>query len=261
MGVMSAQILNQRISWSISLALCFCFHFVEAKPVSVVKPEPVATVVEVKTDQQPARMDHARELLGKKINKSLIKKAGKSETLEVFVLELTKKFLVKSQQKHASKIAKAIIRESRQYGFDPLFVMAVIQNESSFNMKMVGAVGEIGLMQVRPTTADWISSLYKIKYKGEKTLFDPNVNIKLGVALMDKLRDQFDAHSRLYISAYNIGASKVRSMVEEDRTPKEYVVAVMKRYLAIYQAFREKKLNDQINTAYESVMNLTRSPS
>lgn len=222
---------------------------------------PIASVVSIDTQKQPARITHARELLGKKLKKNLIKKAEKSENIEPFVRELTKKFLVKKQLKYSKRIAKAILKESRNYGFDPLFVMAVIQNESSFNVKMVGAVGEIGLMQVRPTTAQWISNLYHIPYKGEKTLFEPEVNIRLGVALMDKLRDQFDAHSRLYISAYNIGATKVRSLVEEDRTPKEYVVAVMKRYLAIYQAFREKKLQDQIDTAYESVMNLTRTPS
>jgi soluble lytic murein transglycosylase len=137
--------------------------------------------------------------------------------------------------------------------------MAVIQNESSFNPTMIGGVGEVGLMQVRPTTAKWIAEIYKIKYKGEKSLFEPAVNIRIGVAVMDKLRGQFDSHSRLYISAYNIGARKVRTMVEEDRTPREYVVAVMKRYLAIYQAFSAKNLHDQADVAYQSVMKLTRS--
>lgn len=225
---------------------------------SVVEEVPVAAVVEVTLDQQPFRIQHAKELLGSKLKKGLVQKAENVDNLEPFVLALTKKFLPKSQQKHAKTISKSIILESRKYGFDPIFVMAVIQNESSFNTKMIGGVGEIGLMQVRPSTAKWISELYKIKYKGEKTLFDPAVNIRLGVALMDKLRDQFDAHSRLYISAYNIGARKVRNMVEEDRTPRDYVVAVMKRYLAIYQAFRMKDIKSQANLAYESVMKLTR---
>lgn len=221
----------------------------------------VASVVEVNVSEQPYRIQHAKELLGTKLKKGLVKKAENVENLEPFILALTKKFLIKSQKKHAKAISKAIILESRKYGFDPLFVMAVIQNESSFNTKMIGGVGEIGLMQVRPTTAQWIADLYKLKYKGEKTLFDPAVNIRLGVALMDKLRGQFDAHSRLYISAYNIGARKVRSMVDEDRTPREYVVAVMKRYLAIYQAFKEKDFKHQAEVAYENVMKLTRVPS
>lgn len=220
--------------------------------------ETVASIVDVTVGEEPSRIAHAKELLGSKLKKNLVKKAEKVENLEPFILELTKKFLVKSQKKHAKAISKAIVTEARKYGFDPLFVMAVIQNESSFNTRMKGAVGEIGLMQVRPTTAKWIADSYHIKFKGDDTLYDPSVNIQLGVALMDKLRDQFDAHSRLYISAYNIGATKVRSMVEEDRTPREYVVAVMKRYLAIYQAFGKSSLTDQIDLAYESVMKLTR---
>ena len=218
----------------------------------------VASVLEVTVGEQPYRIQHAKELLGRNLKKNLVKKAGKVENLEPFILELTKKFLAKNQKKHAQAITKAIIAESRKYGFDPLFVMAVIQNESSFNANMVGEVGERGLMQVRPTTAKWIADLYHLKYKGEQTLFSPAVNIRMGVALMDKLRNQFDSHSRLYISAYNIGARKVRTMVDEDRAPREYVVAVMKRYLAIYQAFSEKNIHDQTDVAYESVMKLTR---
>lgn len=241
-----------------SLALGVPSTYAAKKTSKSKNDESVASVVGVTVGDQPSRIAHAKELLGSKLKKNLVKKAEKVENLEPFVLALTTKFLVKSQKKHAKAISKAVISEAHKYGFDPLFVMAVIQNESSFNTRMVGAVGEIGLMQVRPTTAKWIAESYHIKFKGDKTLYDPTVNIRLGVALMDKLRDQFDAHSRLYISAYNIGATKVRNMVEEDRTPREYVIAVMKRYLAIYQAFGKSNLSDQTDLAYESVMKLTR---
>jgi soluble lytic murein transglycosylase len=263
---MGQQIKTQSTSWIANVFLCSAILATQAnasKPDSRVQEQPaaIAAVIEVSHDGQPSRIQHAQELLGKKIKSSLVKHAAQIDNLEPFVFELTKRFLSKAHKRHAKKIAKSMISEARRYGFDPLFVMAVIQNESSFNPEMVGDVGEIGLMQVRPTTARWIADLYKIEYRDEKALFDPSVNIKLGVALMDKLRDQFDAHSRLYISAYNIGATKVRSLIEEDRTPREYVVAVMRRYLAIYEAFKQKKLDRQIDTAYESVMKLTRSDS
>ena len=126
--------------------------------------------------------------------------------------------------------------ESEKYSFDPLFLVAMIQNESSFNPRMVGRFGEIGLMQIKPVTAKWLSDTLHIKYSGAKSLYEPETNIRLGAAFINKLRNDFDAQSRLYLSAYNIGARKVRSMVSKNNTPKAYAIAVMKRYLAMYSA-------------------------
>jgi soluble lytic murein transglycosylase len=170
------------------------------------------------------------------------------------VHETSLKFIPKKFNKSANLISKAIVESAKANQFDPIFLMAVIQNESSFNPKMVGSAGEIGLMQIKPSTAAWISKLYRIPYKGPKSLYNPTMNIKIGAALMHKLRNQFDAESSLYISAYNIGATRVRSMVSENITPKSYLNAVMKRYVAIYSAFKVEgtsKLRSQV--AFNSV--------
>ena len=204
------------------------------------------------------RLEHAKELLGKQYAKTVTKK-GESETdVTEFVKETTKRFLDKKDKKLASKISKAILEASNTYELDPLFLMAVIQNESSFSPKMKGSAGEIGLMQIKPSTAQWISKLYKLKYKNSKSLYDPATNIALGAALVDKLRDQFDSHSRLYLSAYNIGAKKVRTKVTENKTPKIYVQAVMKRYLAFYAGFKVTgDSKEQSEMAWNKTVSLT----
>jgi len=197
----------------------------------------ITPVADASRVSNKARLSHAKELLGGTYKRSIVRHSEKAKNVAEFIEEMTKKFLPKSYEKRAVSVASAIIHESEKYGLDPIFLMAVVQNESSFNPEMRGSFGEIGLMQVKPSTAQWICDLYKIKYKGEKSLLNPVSNIRIGAAFMHKLRDQFDAHSRLYISAYNIGAKKVRVMVSEDRIPKEYVQAVMKRYVALYSAF------------------------
>lgn len=192
------------------------------------------------TPQSKSRLSHAKELLGGSYQHSVVRKSEKIGDITSFVEATTKKFLPKLSKTVSKKLASAILSSAKQYELDPVFLMAVIQNESSFNPSRRGGAGEIGLMQIKPTTAEWIARVYDIEYEGEKTLLDPAMNVRIGAALMDKLRHQFESHSRLYLSAYNIGARKVRSMVEDKKIPKEYVQAVMKRYIAIYSAFKEE---------------------
>jgi soluble lytic murein transglycosylase len=135
----------------------------------------------------------------------------------------------------------------------------VIQNESSFNPKMKGSVGEIGLMQIRPETAKWIAGLTKIKYKGEKSLYQPEMNIRIGAAFLNRLRNQFDSNSTYYLTAYNAGAGNVRKMISENVTPKIYASAVMKRYAAIYSALGTNKgsLSERADRVLASVISAT----
>jgi len=208
------------------------------------------------------RISHAKELLGGTYRRSVVRKTESADDVSQFVKAATLRFLPKHYKKSASKISATLMAEAEHYGFDPIFLMAVIQNESSFNPRRKGHFGEIGLMQLKPSTAKWISSTYKISYHGAKSLYDPETNIKIGAAYFHKLRDQFEAHSRLYLSAYNIGAKKVREMVSDKRIPKEYVIAVMKRYLAIYAAFgTDGTHREKGQMAWLKVSNITASRS
>ncbi len=196
--------------------------------------------VPARTPSSDARISHARELLGGSYKKSVVRHGEKTADISDFIKETTQRFLPKAYQHLAKKISKVIIDQADQYEMDPLFLVAVIQNESSFNPKRLGAFGEIGLMQLKPDTAKWLADTCHVPYKGAKSLYDPETNIKLGAAFIDKLRTQFDAQGRLYLSAYNMGAHKLRKLVDLKKTPKNYVVAVMKRYVAIYSGLNSE---------------------
>lgn len=203
-----------------------------------------------------SRVAHAKELLGESYKRSVVRKAESVSDITDFVEAMTTEWLPEKFSKRARSLATAIVRESDKQGFDPIFILALIQNESRFNPEMRGSHTEIGLMQIKPTTAKWISKKTGVKYAGEKSLLDPIQNVRIGIAFMSLLRDQFDSHSPLYISAYNMGARRVREIVADDRMPKEYVQAVMKRYVAIYAAFAHEDAHDIVGLSEQAASNV-----
>lgn len=182
------------------------------------------------------RVDHARELLGKRYKKSIVSTFENHDGIEQNILETITKSLPKKFKSQAKLITNAIFKEARVHSMDPYFVMAVIAGESSFNPLAIGPVGEIGMMQIRPSTGKWMAEKIKFKWKGDKTLRDPVANIKLGTAYLAWLREKFDNHGQLYLAAYNMGAKNVNKAVGKHIWPKDYPKHVMKRYLAFYKA-------------------------
>lgn len=194
-----------------------------------------APVRELASVKQGIRIDHARELLGKRYKRSIVSKFEKKDDLAQKILATVEKNLPKKFKKDAHSVAQTIIEESEKNHLDPYFVMAVISGESSFNPLAIGPVGEIGMMQIRPATGKWMADIVKMKWKGDATLRDPVQNIKLGAAYLAWLRGKFDGHAQLYLASYNMGARSVKNAVSRKIWPKDYPRHVMKRYLAFYK--------------------------
>jgi soluble lytic murein transglycosylase-like protein len=67
-------------------------------------------------------------------------------------------------------------REAEGVGLPPEIAEAVTEVESGYNQRAIGSVGEIGLMQVLPSTARMLGFSEPLP-----KLFDPETNIKYGV--------------------------------------------------------------------------------
>lgn len=181
------------------------------------------------------RVDHARELMGKFYDKSVVKKGEKKSNVEKMIMTTVEGKLPKGYKAYSWAVTQTIIQESKKHQFDPYFVMAVISGESSFNPKALGPVGEIGLMQIRLETGEWMAKRIGVKWKGERTLTNPVENIKLGTAYLAWLREKFENNGQLYLAAYNMGATNVKRALGRNVRPKDYPKHVMKRYLAFYE--------------------------
>ncbi len=131
-------------------------------------------------------------------------------------------------------VADAIIKESLKQRIDPFIVTAVIAGESSFNPKAVGPVGELGLMQIRPSTAKWIAKKMNIPWRGASALTSPDYNIEIGVAYLGYLKKRFSPQSGdLYLAAYNMGETTLLRLLSKKMRPSIYSRHVMKNYIAI----------------------------
>jgi soluble lytic murein transglycosylase-like protein len=191
--------------------------------------------------RQTLRVTHAKELMGTSYKKSVVAKFEQKKDIEKNIYEVVKNRLPKKFQYKAYSVARTIIEESSKNSLDPYFVMAGVSGESSFNPLAVGPVGEIGMMQIRPSTGEWMSNILKTKWRGAKSLQDPVTNIKLGTAYLAWLRSKFDGHGQLYLAAYNMGPKSVKNAVSRNVYPKDYPIHVMKRYIAFYKDIGAKK--------------------
>ncbi|RMF20362.1 MAG: hypothetical protein D6756_14375, partial [Cyanobacteria bacterium J083] len=70
-----------------------------------------------------------------------------------------------------------IIKYSRQHQINPMLVISVIRQESRFDPKISSPVGATGLMQLIPSTAQWVAKKIELK---DYSLTDPDNNINLG---------------------------------------------------------------------------------
>jgi soluble lytic murein transglycosylase len=156
------------------------------------------------------------------------------ETVQDFVRRKTRRLFKGRKNGGADAVAQAILQESKKHDFDPVLLMAVIQNESRFSPRKRGTHGEIGLMQVKPSTARWVARLEHLPWRGPKTLEDPVQNIRIGASYLATMRRQFDSQKQLYLAAYNMGAASLRRSMKHGVLPREYPLRVMAQYRQLF---------------------------
>ena len=135
-------------------------------------------------------------------------------------------------EKNDLRIPEWILAESKKYGYDPLFLTALIITESSFYNWAKSNRGARGLMQLKPATAVALASETSLKWKGTRTLFDPEKNIALGAYYLNKLVARF-GDLNLALEAYNHGPSRLRKYLQKGYQPKRYSRKVLKNYRKI----------------------------
>lgn len=111
-----------------------------------------------------------------------------------------------------SRFDPQILNAARQYDIDPALVKAVIWQESRFKPDAVGTVGEIGLMQIRPLTAQEWRTDNKIAAFPDNHLFNPQTNIFIGAWYLKKMLKRYsntDDPLPYALCDYNAGRRKV----------------------------------------------------
>jgi soluble lytic murein transglycosylase len=124
-----------------------------------------------------------------------------------YVAEIIRSVVPKHQEAH--RLAYAIVAEAAEARFDPIFVAAVIKSESTFKKTARSYAGAVGLMQLMPDTARYISKVANIEWLGFSQLNDPSYNIRLGISYLQYLHRLFDGNRELVLIAYNWGPANL----------------------------------------------------
>lgn len=129
------------------------------------------------------------------------------------------------------KLAGVIVEESRRYKLEPALILALIETESTYYNWAKSRVGARGLMQVRPRTGRYLAEELELEWEGIKTLFDPYMNVKLGVHYLAELLERFDGDTDKALAAYNRGPTYIAASLRRgEPLPGRYRRKVMARY-------------------------------
>jgi soluble lytic murein transglycosylase-like protein len=93
-----------------------------------------------------------------------------------------------------------IYREARRNNLPPELVAAVVETESDFRPRLISHKNAQGLMQIIPSTAEFI---------GAGDLFNPRDNIAAGTKYLRYLYDRFNGDQKMVLAAYNAGEGNV----------------------------------------------------
>lgn len=127
------------------------------------------------------------------------------------------------------RLAGAIHQESRRHGYDPLFVMAMIQVESGCSATARGERGGVGLVQIKPSTARAVARDAGVPWHGPEALTRPALNVQLALMYLAQLEEQF-GDPYLAMVAFNKGPGRVGHMTAQRARGARYVKKIMARY-------------------------------
>lgn len=120
-------------------------------------------------------------------------------------------------------VRRIVERLAPAYEVDPDFAMAVIAVESGFRADAVSPKNAQGLMQLIPETAQ--------RFRVADP-FDPESNVRGGLAYLRQLLALFDGNVRLVAAAYNAGEGAVlrHRGVPPYRETRDYVMRISRLY-------------------------------
>ena len=147
-----------------------------------------------------------------------------------------------------------IEKYATEYNVDPLLILSIIKAESNFKQNVVSHQNAIGLMQIMEDTAKELAEKEEMEYTDE-TLFNPEVNIKLGTKYIAELLEKYNGNYELAVAAYNAGFGNVTKWIEsgvlnEDgsniekipfKETNNYVRKIIRNYKIYEKLYEENK--------------------
>lgn len=113
------------------------------------------------------------------------------------------------------KYKEQIVEYSKSYEVDGALIASVANVESNFRENAISKKGAVGIMQILPSTAEWIAGQMGEEYNKDK-LEEGEYNLKLGSFYLSYLIEYF-GEIKLAVCAYNAGQGNVKNWLKDDR--------------------------------------------
>lgn len=107
------------------------------------------------------------------------------------------------------------------YNLDFTLVMALIQNESSFDPSVVSATHDYGYMQINEMNHQWLTDTL-----GVTDFTDPYQNIRAGVFVLRKLFERYQ-DTNMVLMAYNMGEDAAARLWENGIYSTDYTEKIL----------------------------------
>ncbi len=100
-------------------------------------------------------------------------------------------------------------------------IMAIIRQESGFNVSAKSSAGAVGYMQLMPATAREVARRMRVSYSKNKLSKNAAYNIKLGSYYINMLLKQYRQSYILASSAYNAGPRSTKNWLKQNGDPRK----------------------------------------
>ncbi len=145
--------------------------------------------------------------------------------------------------------AGTICEAAGTYKVDPLWLHAIVWQESKYNPQSKSGAAARGLMQFIPETARNVASAIGMSDVSVEKLYDPQISIRLGAAYWSSLMTNLK-NPEMALAAYNGGPDNVQRWMAKSADPELFVSDIgfveTKKYVMLVFAAR---------AAYASLLN------
>ena len=168
------------------------------------------------------------------------------------------------------KYQTEIVKFSQSHNLDPSMVGAMIFVESRFNPEVVSHKGAMGLMQIMPSTGQWVAAELREADFSPDALLDPIQNLKVGIWYLAYLKRLYQGNDYLALASYNAGHGNVSQWIHDgiwdgdavkiEQIPfpetKKYLIKILfykKIYSYLYQELDPKTSAEKGNVKLKDV--------
>ncbi len=94
-------------------------------------------------------------------------------------------------------------------------ILGIIRQESAFNPTVRSWADAFGLMQMIPEAATRLGPKFQIPYRDFNDLYDPEINIAMGTALVSELNDKYLKRFIPIVASYNASEDAVQTWLRD----------------------------------------------